>query len=92
VVFTSDSDIAAYAHWLKEGASKYEVSIHGWVFMTNHVHLLLRPGHDDSVSKLFQYLGRLYVRFFKLWGHPLSDDGEFLPKNKAGWAVTRTDP
>ena len=64
VVFTSDSDIAAYAHWLKEGASKYEVSIHGWVFMTNHVHLLLTPGHDDSVSKLFQYLGRLYVRFF----------------------------
>ena len=64
VVFTSDSDIAAYAHWLKEGASKYEVSIHGWVFMTNHVHLLLTPAHDDSVSKLFQYLGRLYVRFF----------------------------
>jgi len=64
VLFTGDRDFAAYAHWLEEGAEKYDVSIHGWVFMTNHVHLLLTPSHDDSLSPLFQYLGRLYVRYF----------------------------
>lgn len=64
VLFTSDKDTAACAHWLEEGAVKYAVSVHGWVFMTNHVHLLLTPAHDDSISKLFQHLGRLYVRFF----------------------------
>lgn len=64
MIFTCDSDVAAYAHWLEEGAVKYAVSIHGWVFMTNHVHLLLTPAHDDSISKLFQHLGRLYVRYF----------------------------
>jgi len=32
--FISDKDIAAYAHWLTEGAVKYELSVHGWVFMT----------------------------------------------------------
>jgi putative transposase len=41
ICFTSDADMAAYAHWLAEGAQKFEVHLHGWVFMTNHVHLLL---------------------------------------------------
>lgn len=64
VCFASDSDIAAYAHWLAEGSVKFNVRVHGWVFMTNHVHLLLCPQHKDSLSKLMQFLGRLYVRHF----------------------------
>ena len=49
-LFTSDSDVAAYVRWLGEGAVRFEVDVHGWVFMTNHVHLLLRPrkAHADS--------------------------------------------
>ena len=35
-LFTSDKDIAAYAHWLAEGALKFDLLVHGWVFMTNH--------------------------------------------------------
>ena len=62
--FAADADIAAYAHWLAEGAQKFDVHIHGWVFMTNHVHLLLTPQHDKAVSRLMQFLGRLYVRHF----------------------------
>ncbi len=63
-LFTSDKDMAAYAHWLNQGAAKYGVLVHGWVFMTNHVHLLLTPLHDNVVSRLMQFLGRLYVRYF----------------------------
>jgi putative transposase len=63
-IFTCDDDLAAYAHWLAEGAERFEVAIHGWVFMTNHVHLLATPSHDTSLSRLMQYLGRLYVRHF----------------------------
>ena len=62
--FTGDTDIAAYAHWLAEGAAKYQISIHAWVFMSNHVHLLLTPHIDNGVSRLMQYIGRLYVRQF----------------------------
>ena len=62
--FTSDADIAMYAHWLAEGGKKYEVAIHGWVFMTNHIHLLLTPSDDKAISKLMQNLGRLYVSHF----------------------------
>ena len=63
-LFTSDKDIAAYAHWLNEGAAKFKVRVHGWVFMTNHVHLLITPMQDNAVSRLNQYLGRMYVRYF----------------------------
>jgi len=39
VCFNGDEDVAAYANWLKEFSEKYQVQIHAWVFMTNHVHL-----------------------------------------------------
>lgn len=63
-IFTCDDDLAAYARWLAEGAERFGVSVHGWVFMTNHVHLLATPSHDESLSQLMQFLGRLYVRHF----------------------------
>lgn len=63
-LFTCDQDIAAYAHWLGEAAGRYEVLVHGWVFMTNHVHLLVTPGRDNAVSRLMQSLGRRYVAHF----------------------------
>ncbi len=40
----------------------FSVHVHGWVFMTNHVHLLATPDQNNSVSLLMQYLGRQYVR------------------------------
>ena len=43
VCFASEEDLAAYAHWLEESSSKNQVAIHAWVFMTNHVHLLVTP-------------------------------------------------
>jgi putative transposase len=68
VYFASDADMKAYAHWLRAGAEKYGVAVHAWVFMTNHVHLLLTPssrsGAADSVSRCMQYLGRYYVPYF----------------------------
>jgi putative transposase len=64
VCFNGDEDFAAYAHWLKEFADKYEVEIHAWVFMTNHVHLLMTPQKDNGISQMMQALGRQYVRFY----------------------------
>ena len=63
-IFTNNSDLAAYAHWLAEGAERFGVAVHGWVFMTNHVHILATPSNDTGLSRLMQYLGRIYVRHF----------------------------
>ncbi len=62
--FAKDADLAAYANWLAEYTDKFEIKLHAWVFMTNHVHLLLTPETNHGVSKLMQALGRQYVRYF----------------------------
>ena len=43
VCFVNEHDFKAYANWLTEYAEKFEVDVHAWVFMTNHVHLLCTP-------------------------------------------------
>ena len=60
VCFCCDEDFIAYAGWLREYAAQYQVQVHAWVFMTNHVHLLLTPLADQAISKMMQALGRMY--------------------------------
>ena len=62
--FACDEDFAAYATWLEDYSRKYEVKIHAWVFMTNHVHLLATPEDERGISDMMQSLGRMYVRYF----------------------------
>lgn len=62
--FASDEDFAAYASWLLKASKLYRVDVHTWVFMTNHVHLLVTPHEANAVSRMMQYVGRHYVRYF----------------------------
>ncbi|MCG8684991.1 MAG: transposase [Desulfobacterales bacterium] len=64
VCFGSDDNHVAYAGWLKEYSKKYNVDVHAWVMMTNHVHLLCTPRQENGISSMMQALGRLYVRYF----------------------------
>ena len=62
--FFEDNDYHSYMSWLAEGAQKHGCQVHAYVLMTNHVHLLLTPSSETSVSRLMQCLGRPYVRYF----------------------------
>ncbi|MBD3669276.1 MAG: transposase [Gammaproteobacteria bacterium] len=62
--FASEEDFAAYVYWLSEYSKKFEVDIHAWVLMTNHVHLLATPWSVNGMSSMMQSLGRSYVRYF----------------------------
>ncbi len=64
VCFRTETDFDAYCHWLEKYALKYNVALHAWVLMANHVHLLVTPSTQDGVSKMMQSLGRQYVRYF----------------------------
>ena len=64
VCFNNDEDMSVYANWLYNYLRKYDVHIHAWVFMTNHVHLLVTPWQEGGVSKMMQSLGRYNVRYF----------------------------
>ncbi len=60
-VFFDETDYRFYLEWLKKAAEKYGCRVHAYVLMTNHVHLLVTPEHKESLSRLFQYVGRYYV-------------------------------
>ena len=62
--FAAKKDFATYTQWLQEAACRFHVQIHAWVFMTNHVHLLATPLAEGGISRMMQYLGRRYVRYF----------------------------
>jgi len=62
-IFFDESDYRLYLKWVKAAAEKYGCQIHAYVLMTNHVHLLITPEHRDSLSRLFQYVGRYYVTY-----------------------------
>lgn len=65
ICFACESDYIAYIHWLKKFSLQFDVSIHAWVLMTNHTHLLCTPKDDNrGVSAMMQSLGRMYVRYF----------------------------
>ena len=62
-VFFDDLDYLEYLRCLKQAADSCGGAVHAYVLMTNHVHLLLTPERTNSVGRLFQSLGRHYVRY-----------------------------
>jgi putative transposase len=58
------NDYRSYLAALRETSTEYGVSIHAYVLMTNHVHILANPSRVDSISKMMQQLGRKYVGYF----------------------------
>ncbi|MCK4841886.1 MAG: transposase, partial [Methylococcales bacterium] len=64
VCFGSEEDMKAYLNWLKEYSKKYNVDVHAWILMTNHVHLLCTPQDDMAISRMMQSIGRMYVRYY----------------------------
>lgn len=59
--FFEPADRRLYLELLGEYAAAIGVSVHAYVLMTNHVHLLLTPCAKGDASALMQSLGRRYV-------------------------------
>ena len=64
ICFTCDEDVATFANCIRDGAASSKVAVHAWVFMTNHVHLLMTPSTDNGISRVMQFVGRHYVQPF----------------------------
>ncbi len=62
--FYDGTDHSFYLACLKEAAEKYQVALHAFVLMTNHVHLLATPRNETGTPRMMQALGRRYVRYF----------------------------
>jgi putative transposase len=64
VIFAADEDFQFFRDAVVEAAATYGLTIHAYVWMTNHVHILATPEFNNSISKVFQSVGRRYVQRF----------------------------
>jgi len=67
--FNASGDYAAFLWWLREYSEKFQVEIHAWSLMKNHIHLLCTPQLEGGLSRMVQALGRQYVRYFNHQNH-----------------------
>ncbi len=63
-IFAADEDYAFYRKCLLQACIEHAVQVHAYVFMTNHVHLLMTPATKNGLSKVMQSVGRRYVQYF----------------------------
>lgn len=64
VCFTDVADFLRYRQILRESSEDTGCAVHAYVFMTNHVHLLVTPPCGSAVARMMQAVGRRYVRYF----------------------------
>lgn len=64
--FYCDDDYLFYLECLADACARYDVYLHAYVLMTNHVHLLLTPKTEEGISKVMQSLGRRYVQYINV--------------------------
>jgi len=63
-IFGTLTDRAFFKDCLAFAAGRHGVAIHAYVFMTNHVHLLVTPEAATSLPRTMQSVGRVYVQHF----------------------------
>jgi len=61
--FFTELDHTRYLQDLRDIARREYCSVHAYVLMTNHVHLLVTPMAAGGVGRMMQALGRGYVRY-----------------------------
>ena len=64
LIFVHDDDYKFYLECLQSAIKKNKLSVHAYVLMTNHVHILASPETETSIAKTLQSVGRRYVQYF----------------------------
>lgn len=94
--FFADEDYQYYLEWLRDYSRDSGCSIHAYVLMTNHVHLLLTPDGADSAGSLMKRLGQRYVQYVTSPINAVEHFGKavivpaYRKKNLISWSVNGT--
>lgn len=62
--FAAIGDYLRYRDELADTSRRFGCTVHAYVLMTNHVHLLTTPSERGAVSRMMQAIGRRYVAHF----------------------------
>jgi len=63
-ILMCDNDFQFLYQCLYEAAEKHNLSVHAWVFMNNHLHLLVTPATAEALPRTMQSTGRRYAYYF----------------------------
>ncbi|MEF3192276.1 MAG: transposase [Campylobacterales bacterium] len=63
-IFMDDSDRLFWQETVAKYAKELEIAIHAYVWMDNHVHLLVTTPNQEAASRWIQSVGRTYVARF----------------------------
>ncbi len=59
-IFESDEDFRTYLYLVKEYAQQYQVKIHAYCLMSNHVHFIVTPEDQHGLAEIFR---NVHTRF-----------------------------
>jgi len=67
--FSVEEDRQTYLHLLRDNLTEAGVRVWAWCLMTNHVHLVLVPAREDSLSVLLRRVHGRYAQYYNAhWG------------------------
>lgn len=63
-IFVDDADRQHYYDLLCDAAISHDIAVHAYVFMGNHIHLLLTSPQPEALSRVMRNTGQCYVQAF----------------------------
>jgi putative transposase len=63
-IFVDDVDRQHYYDLLCDAAASHDIAVHAYVFMGNHIHLLLTSPQPEALSRVMRNTGQCYVQAF----------------------------
>lgn len=58
---------------VKRAKNKYSFKLHGFTIMSNHIHFMIRPGRNESLAQIMQWILSVFAicfnKLFNLKGH-----------------------
>lgn len=63
-IFRSSVDYECFLYTMGDAAVRFELEIHAYALMTNHVHLMVTSPRPAALAKAMQVIGGRYVPYF----------------------------
>lgn len=63
-LFNSQIDYQTYLELIQESQKLFPVKIYNYVLMSNHIHMLIEPLAEGSLSRFMEHLSKSYAKYF----------------------------
>lgn len=64
LIFADQADYRVYLHLVRRSKQRFPFLLHAYALMPNHVHLILEPSTEHTISRIMQSLGVAYTKYF----------------------------